>query len=87
MSKFKRLFHLQARCFQIKPGAVYNVTENHKNQGDILKKKQQKEYWLPSMTDVTPSELGYMLYTSQKLSTLGSRLIIGEFWPIIYARL
>ena len=64
---------------------ISNLTESY--EGDILKKKQQKEYWLPSMSDVTSSELGYMLYTSQKLSTLGSWLIIGEFWPIIHVRL
>ena len=67
---------------------ISNLTESYED--DILKKKQQKEYWLPSMSDVTSSELGYIVQyccIPSKHWTLRFRLIIGEFWPIIHVRL
>ena len=47
-----------------------DLTESYK--GDIEEEEKAKGILIPSMSDVTSSELGYMLHTFQKLSTLSS---------------
>ena len=93
MSKIRRLFHLQGSkmfsnqkrvllSMSQKIMKISNLTESY--EGDMVKKKQQKEYWCQMWH--TPN-FGRMSNTSSKLSTVGSWLIIGEFWTIIHVRL